>query len=452
MHARNPYQSPPDFLALADAHPALKPHIIRTAKGATIDFKDDAAQRALTEAILSRDFGLRVVLPPGRLCPPVTYRLNYILWLEDVLAAVALALGEDPDRPVRGIDVGTGASAIYPLLGCRTRPNWSFVATEIDALSLRSARENVRANALEGRISIREADPAGHIFGPLFESDGAGYDFTMCNPPFYGSREEVQQSAEGKEHGPNAVCTGADVEMITPGGEAAFVARMVEESTRAQDRCRWFTSMLGKLSSLAHVVQALRDHKIENYAVAELVQGQTRRWVLAWSFADVRLPDTLARLSHHGTQHLTPARNTLHQPLPLPPSRSLSEAASITRTVLTAIPGLTIRPHSPTQSPEALDVAVSAAGCTWSRAARRRRRDSDAMHTDADPDPALVCRMRCEERGEGGGEEEKGEKGAQLVFDWTRGRDRALFEGLASHVGRKVVAGLSSPSISLGNG
>lgn len=37
------------------------------------------------------------------------------------------------------------------------------------------------------------------------DSDGVAYDFTMCNPPFYGSREEVQQSAEGKEYGPNAV-------------------------------------------------------------------------------------------------------------------------------------------------------------------------------------------------------------------------------------------------------
>lgn len=77
--------------------------------------------------------------------------------------------------------------------------------------------------------------------------------------------------------------------------------------------------MLGKLASLTHVVQALRDNKvrpqvhihfhsfkdarknsctmqIENYAVAELVQGQTRRWVLAWSFADVHLPDV--RLPH----------------------------------------------------------------------------------------------------------------------------------------------------------
>lgn len=95
-------------------------------------------------------------------------------------------------------------------------------------------------------------------------------------------------------------------------------------------------------------------------------------------------------------------------------------------------------------------MAVLAAGCTWSRAARRRKRDSDAMLTDADGAPQLVCRVRCEKRAGGGGE--GGEGGAQLVFDWLRGRDRALFEGFASHVGRKVVAGLSSPSISLGNG
>ena len=36
-------------------------------------------------------------------------------------------------------------------------------------------------------------------------SDGE-YDFTMCNPPFYASREEVIQSAEAKEFEPNAVC------------------------------------------------------------------------------------------------------------------------------------------------------------------------------------------------------------------------------------------------------
>jgi 23S rRNA A1618 N6-methylase RlmF len=80
----------------------------------------------------------------------------------------------------------------------------------------------------------------------------------MCNPPFYDSVEEVAQSAEAKEWGPNAVsvefrkcsfcllnisctqvCTGADIEMIAPGGETTFVRRMVEESLNHGVRCRY---------------------------------------------------------------------------------------------------------------------------------------------------------------------------------------------------------------------
>ncbi|KAL7280933.1 hypothetical protein ACG7TL_005882 [Trametes sanguinea] len=204
QHA-NPYRTPPDFLALADAYPPLKPHIVLARNGPTIDFKNETAQRSLlTEAILLRDFSLKVELPPGRLCPPVPNRLNYILWLEDVVATTTLALELSGDRAVRGLDVGTGASAIYPLLGCRTNPTWSFTATELDELSLRFARQNVEGNNLQQRISVLSAGPSGPILAPLKDSDVV-YDFTMCNPPFYSSREEVLQSAEAKEFEPNAV-------------------------------------------------------------------------------------------------------------------------------------------------------------------------------------------------------------------------------------------------------
>ena len=64
-------------------------------------------------------------------------------------------------------------------------------------------------------------------------------DFTMCNPPFYSDRAEVLRSAEAKELGPNAVCTGADTEMLTPGGEVAFVNKMVQESLILKTRCRY---------------------------------------------------------------------------------------------------------------------------------------------------------------------------------------------------------------------
>ena len=31
--------------------------------------------------------------------------------------------------------------------------------------------------------------------------------------------------------------------------------------------------------------------QVENYAITEFVQGQTRRWAIGWSFGDERLPD-----------------------------------------------------------------------------------------------------------------------------------------------------------------
>jgi len=31
--------------------------------------------------------------------------------------------------------------------------------------------------------------------------------------------------------------------------------------------------------------------QVENYAITEFVQGQTRRWAIGWSFGDEKLPD-----------------------------------------------------------------------------------------------------------------------------------------------------------------
>jgi len=71
MHPRNLYRTPPDFLALAQDYPALKPQFVKyflyfmypdrvpsvftTANGVSaINFKDDAAQRpvSITQGIV----------------------------------------------------------------------------------------------------------------------------------------------------------------------------------------------------------------------------------------------------------------------------------------------------------------------------------------------------------------------------------------------------------------
>lgn len=84
--------------------------------------------------------------------------------------------------------------------------------------------------------------------------------------------------------------------MITPGGEVAFVDRMISESLELRDRVQWYTCMLGALSSVAPLVETLQKHDNNNYAVMEFVQGsRTKRWAIAWSWTDMR-PAMVRRL------------------------------------------------------------------------------------------------------------------------------------------------------------
>lgn len=53
----------------------------------------------LVRALLHKDFELNVYLPPNKLMPTVALRLNYILWLEDIMTECHIP------QP-NGIDIG----------------------------------------------------------------------------------------------------------------------------------------------------------------------------------------------------------------------------------------------------------------------------------------------------------------------------------------------------------
>jgi 23S rRNA (adenine1618-N6)-methyltransferase len=95
----------------------------------------------------------------------------------------------DPEREVIGLDIGTGASSIYPLLGCSQRPNWRFASTgelskaflslndnnidlDIDEKSLQFARQNVEANHLQNRIKLLQTSSKD----PLLPLDNMGFE------------------------------------------------------------------------------------------------------------------------------------------------------------------------------------------------------------------------------------------------------------------------------------
>ncbi|EPS95167.1 hypothetical protein FOMPIDRAFT_1054415 [Fomitopsis schrenkii] len=211
----------------------------------------------------------------------------------------------------------------------------------------------------EKSLDVVQLDPADsilcHVLGGhssiSTDEPGQVFDFTMCNPPFYSSKEDAQRSAEATDSRPNAVCTGAELEMTTPGGEAAFVCKMVRESLELRSRYRWFTSMLGKLSSLAEIIALLREHQIDNYAFTEFVQGQTRRWAIAWSFGDAYLLDSIARISNPSVHWLMPAHNKVQRVCP--EGTSLEGLLAAVASALASIDGVFSRPLEP-RSPQSL--------------------------------------------------------------------------------------------------
>ncbi|KAJ5191360.1 uncharacterized protein N7498_010345 [Penicillium cinerascens] len=428
--SRSLYKNGVDFAALALQSPEFAKHLKSNGQ---LDFNNPASVRALTISLLQQDFRLKIELPEDRLCPPVPNRLNYIIWLQDLLDSTAGTIkeGYDTNREVFGLDIGTGCCSIYPLLGCRLRPQWKFLATEIDENNARTAEQNVKLNKLESRVQIVRTDPKDSLF-PLNKFGQKRIDFTICNPPFYASHEEMTQSAEFKSEKPSQTCTGADMEMVTPGGEVAFVTRMIEESMQLRTQVQWYTSMLGKFGSVTVLVETLMKNNNRNYAVTELVQGKTKRWALAWSWGDRHPKTSVARGIPGFPKHLLPFPGDYT--FTLSPETSIDTASA---TLNGELDSLSWYWH--------WDQNLSAGvGFTsenvWSRQARRKMKlaGQEGMQITTVPEEvALGVRVQVKLM-HGQTPEANGE--VQVLIRWIQGTDSVLFESFCGMLKRKMEA------------
>jgi 23S rRNA (adenine1618-N6)-methyltransferase len=257
-----------------------------------LDFQDPATVKALSKAILKADFGLQLEVPDDRLCPPIPNRWNYVTWIHGLVDSTSpdYSHSYDANREVTGLDIGTGASAIYTMLCLQSRPSWKMCATDIDKKSFESAARNLALNNLITRTTLLQTTELNPVI-PLAGLGVQHLDFTMCNPPFFTDVADMTASlkGEGKSWKPNAVCTGAEVEMVCLDGDLGFVTKIVNESLVLKEKVQWYTSMLGKLSSAKAIIDLLKNHGITNWAVGTIDTGSsTKRWIVAWSFGDLR--------------------------------------------------------------------------------------------------------------------------------------------------------------------
>lgn len=296
LHDRNPHRDGYDFEALTAARPDLAPFLVTAAHGrTTLDFANPEAVKALNRALLHHHYGIVAWdLPPGYLCPPVPGRADHLHRLADLLAESQSGT-LPPGKAIRVLDVGTGANLIYPILGRRTF-GWRFVGTDIDAEALAAAQRVIHANpTLAGAIQLRRQRQAEHIFKGVVKPEEA-FDLTLCNPPFHASPQAAQAGSRRKWENlgrPDAVkgapvlnFGGGATELWCPGGEGAFVGRIIAESAGLKNRVLWFSSLISKAENLPRLRSVLRQYGAQEIRELDMVHGQKRSRILAWTFLD----------------------------------------------------------------------------------------------------------------------------------------------------------------------
>lgn len=296
FHPRNRHQGEYDFDRLVAASPELKPYVQPNAwQVMSIDFADPRAVVALNRALLQDQYGIRDwALPDGYLCPPVPGRADYLHALADLLAQDndgRIPIGD----AVRVLDVGVGANAIYPLIG-RCEYGWAFVGADIDVVALENAARILASNPdLASGIELRRQPDAAHILAGIIRPDDR-FDLTLCNPPFHasaaeahaGSRRKWRNLGRGDAARPVLNFGGQANELYCPGGEPAFIRRMIAESQAFQGQVRWFTTLVSRADNLPAIYRLLRQAGARQVRTVEMRQGQKQSRFVAWTFGGDR--------------------------------------------------------------------------------------------------------------------------------------------------------------------
>jgi len=314
LHPRNKHHGQYDFSQLVKACPELGASIISNPRGqASINFADANSVLLLNKALLAYFYQIHFwQIPTGYLCPPIPGRVDYIHYIADLLIddfSAELAIGSQ----IKGLDIGCGASCIYPILGSRSY-GWSFVAADIDSLAIKTANLLVNANAnISKKVTTRQQTDSTKTFTGLIKKTDR-FAFSMCNPPFHASMQEATAGSLLKQKNltKNAKTKSANKEVTKPtlnfagqahelsckGGEIAFVKQMVEESLLIKHQVCWFTCLLSKSENVKPIKQLLEKQKVQSIKVIEMSQGHKISRFIAWSYLSKQQRQSFINTNH----------------------------------------------------------------------------------------------------------------------------------------------------------
>ena len=292
LHPRNKHRERYDFIQLTASCPELKPSVILNKYGdESIDFFDPMAVRLLNKALLKHFYHIDFwELPTGYLCPSIPGRADYIHYLADLLSQNS-KYKTTSSHTVRCLDIGVGASLIYPILGYKEY-GWSFVGSDIDKGAIKSAQRILDKNpALKDKVELRWQQNPKDFFKGIIHI-GEIFDLTICNPPFHSSGADAQAAALRKLNNLKGVKTkqailnfgGQASELYSAGGELRFVTDMIIESKSFSTYCLWFSSLLSKQSNLKPILALLKKLEVTEVKTIPMGQGNKISRIIAWTF------------------------------------------------------------------------------------------------------------------------------------------------------------------------
>lgn len=282
MHKNNIHKGDYDFIALIKKHSDLEPFVYTNKYDTlTIDFSNANAVKRLNTALLFTHYSIDFWdFPDTNLCPPIPSRVDYIHYLNDLIS-------KKSDSEVKILDIGTGASCIYPLLGAKTY-NWHFIGTEIDTNSLKTAQNIIDKNKLNAKIDLRfQTDKNNILNGIISASDK--FTATMCNPPFYKSLVHADSANQRKQRNLGLSSndrnfSGNNNELWYKGGEKAFLHNYLYQSSLFKDNCNWFTTLVSKKENVKSMYASLKKLDATRIETIEMVHGNKITRIVAWSF------------------------------------------------------------------------------------------------------------------------------------------------------------------------
>ena len=292
LHPQNKNRGRYDLNALVKKSPQLNAFVKPNKHGNdSIDFANPMAVKELNKAILHYYYGIVYWdFPDTNLCPPIPGRADYIHYLADLISEYNF--GRTPEgSKIKCLDIGTGASCIYPILGV-TEYNWRFIVTDIDLKSIDSAKKIISSNpSLKSNIECRLQKSITSIFNGILNTSEF-IDITLCNPPFHESIESALKENQRKVKNLSGKIndetlrnfSGNSNELVYEGGELNFISKIIRESKIFAKNCFWFTTLVAKQANLKGIYKLLNKEKATEVKTIKMGTGNKVSRIVVWTF------------------------------------------------------------------------------------------------------------------------------------------------------------------------